>query len=341
MLVDPHRVHYRYDDPALFGVSTSDTQTSRGAMSRGLSQAIRVSDMVLPRVFNSVRAASHRVASGMEITAFVYASPDMNARSVLESDGHVLIFVSSGMVTNLTAAELSFGVGHELGHVIHEHFRRPAIVEGKSRPRQLELARAGEIAADRVGLIGCADLDVAASALLKAATGLPGALLDVDVAAYVRQARDLHALRGDADVLWATHPPMLLRLRALLRFQSVLAGLQSGTDVRGDLSRVDDEIFSELNSISVDNSGEFGRLAADLAFWEAVQTVCSDGSLSRSERSQLETEFGTDRVESLLRLLAGETVASAMAFASAKVLDLRARLAEAPVAASLAYRGRP
>ena len=240
--IEPASVRYRYDNPVLFGVKLLDAEKRR-ELSHALSQNIRVSPLVLPKVYATVVAAGELVAPNRQITVFVHASPDINATCLIDQDDHVLVFVSSELIKLLEEPELRFVIGHELGHVVYQHFRWQLPSDRDRNLRELELARAGEIAADRVGLLAARNVDAAASAMLKTASGLPSKHLEIDVAAYLRQARDLHRMDGDPTLAWSTHPSMLLRIRAALRFQTVLASMESGHDALAELETVDDDIF--------------------------------------------------------------------------------------------------
>ena len=135
-------------------------QRSRMRM-RLLATAVRVSEGMLPNVANSMSHIAARVDVGKPLEAFVFADADVNA-FVCEGSSRFLVGLSSGAVETLTADELEFVIGHELGHALFGHTEVAAghlVESGRLTSDHSKLLRAwqrsSEISADRVGLLCC------------------------------------------------------------------------------------------------------------------------------------------------------------------------------------------
>jgi len=302
--VDPACYRFRHDDPARYGIATAEPAPGMRALTHGLAQHVRVSARVLPRLFRATQDAAQRLSIAGRMTVFVYASPEINA-SVCTAAGAagILIFVSSALLTSLTEAEWQFVIGHELGHHAFGHHLYPPLTE-KPSLRLLELKRAAEISADRAGLMACGGVEIALRAMLKVASGLDERLLEINVSDYIRQISELRDVTGDDHIWYSTHPPFPVRVRSVLRFDSVVCEMQAGGNV-GDLIRgIDNSVERDMRSIGCGPDGggfvDQGRAAA---FWNAAAIVCGDGTFTAHEQGLMTTYFGNDRVLALKRML--------------------------------------
>lgn len=148
-------------------------------MSHSLANALRINEYMIPKIHNLIMEACSNAEISKDIHAFVYASHEVQASVSQEPNGSVLLAISSSAVRMLTHEELSFVIGHEMGHVAYEHIGMPVhLVPDEPSEEFLELQRAAEISADRVGYLQVKSLDVAVSAMAKMASGLDAQHLD-------------------------------------------------------------------------------------------------------------------------------------------------------------------
>lgn len=337
MTHDFRRLRYSYDDPDQYGLTPSARTSEERIRSRGLSQNVRVSERVLPRLLEAASEASRRLVVVEPITVFVYASAEMNALCYSDTSrgGGVLVFVSSAVVTGLQPREWQCIIGHELGHHLLGHHRYPEAESPHVNLRALELRRAAEISADRAGLIACADVEVALRAMLKVASGLGESHLDIDVSDYMRQLAELRDTVGDEGIFFATHPPFPVRVRAVLRFDSALREIEAGGNPAELLQQIDESVQRDIDSASCGTGGNrFTEQARSAAFWAAAVSLCVDGSFSTSDQVLMTERFGQDRVDALKRLLAGSGSRSeALATLTEKADSARKELQAAPLLA--------
>ena len=302
----PNTYRYRFDDPSLYGLSLGEEQTAPSAVRIpwALSQHVRITGGVLPEVQRSLVTIADRIGLDRPFEGFVYASADVNASCAREPDGRVVVMLSSSAVELLSGPELSFVIGHEFAHAVFEHYRYPSPDGSDDDVRLLELVRAAEISADRVGLASCPSLDEALRAILKTASGLSDDHLDVDVSQYLRQGAQL-AYEPFDGVLESTHPPLVIRARSIVRFEPILRRGRSGASVREDLDRIDTEIFRDLEVATHGNGGS--PVGRDAAFWRVAETICADGALDSRERETLAFVFGSERAAAFAHAMAGQS----------------------------------
>jgi uncharacterized tellurite resistance protein B-like protein len=180
------------------------------------------------------------------------------------------------------------------------------------------LARAREVSCDRVGLLACQDLRVATTAMFKVASGLNANWVDFDEEAYAHQFDTLEDLDElvEADDSGGTHPPMPLRVKALVAFahselwaRALGAGdwrlsaqeLESAVD--GMMARVDPDLSTLEGADAAHAANAFIRAAALLV-------VAADGVVSPEEVEWLNRNAGGGHtVESVERVLEDTTLA--------------------------------
>ena len=102
-------------------LARSEVLRQRSMMrARLLSEAVRVNVKLLPNVARSFARISQHIERGKELEAYVFAEPEINA-FIAEGRNHMLVGVSSGAIHSLSAEELEFVIGHELGHALYGH----------------------------------------------------------------------------------------------------------------------------------------------------------------------------------------------------------------------------
>ena len=211
---------------AVFGLlSYSSSRSHHQALLRG---AQRISPKTAPGLSRLVQKVMERLQPG-EIEAFVAPSQVLNAYTFGLSSPQVVVLYSP-LLKVMDEDELTFIVGHELGHVALGHTWLNSLVGGMAGiPSSMSAAailsmaflswnRACEFSADRAGLLACGKPEKAISALIKLVAG-PRAQSPEGIAAAYRQidAEDDTWL-GALNEAFGTHPMLIRRIQELRKY---------------------------------------------------------------------------------------------------------------------------
>jgi Zn-dependent protease with chaperone function len=208
-----------------------------------------------PQQFSRLHALLGEVCATMDWPdqpeLYVTQTPMVNAGAV--GFEHPFIVLNSGAIALLDDDELRVLIGHELGHVISGHalyrtitvlllelgFQNLPFLAGIAllpiKLALLEWYRKSELSADRAGLLASQDETASTRLFLKFAGG--GSMQDMDLAAFMEQAKEYEASGGPLDAIYkilntlgASHPFNTLRAAELKRwveggaYGKVLAG---------------------------------------------------------------------------------------------------------------------
>ncbi|MFC1796938.1 M48 family metallopeptidase [Pseudomonadota bacterium] len=305
---------FNLDNPKQFGISMRDEVSGETELhARFLSRHVQVSEVLFPKVAKSIEGATRWLLGDREVHAFVSSDENMNALCMPGPQDLPLIWLSSGLVKGLNDLELRFVIGHELGHWYYQHYRYPEI-EPNAGPlfvARQQLSRAAEVSADRFGLIACGDIDVALRAILKTASGLPEEHIGVRVSEFISQAKSLKVDEIDQGEVFATHPPMVIRARALLWFSMskeythFTGGVEEGAlDIEVVNKRVEKDLTSVLGEGFIRRQQEEIQ---DAIFWMALCEMMADGKLSREEQGLIQEEFGGDVLQKIKGFVQGKS----------------------------------
>ena len=239
------------------------------------------------------------------VQAFVYSSSEIQAYCITKSREKCVLRFSSALINLLTEEELSFVVGHELGHFLLRHGN--TISGSTLAGPYLRSSRYQEISSDRLGLIACQSFDTAARALMKLTSGLSDAYLTFDIELFLEQIReslpDMKHLHSAT-----THPPMLVRARALLWFsecmsqshQDTLPDSQTMASLDKRVREIVDFYISEQEAIEAES---ISQVKTSLRIWITAEKVCEDGRVNEQEKIKIAVLLGKEKARSLISFL--------------------------------------
>jgi hypothetical protein len=268
-------------------------------------QRLPVSGEILPDVEKSLVDACQRLGIPRSaVHAFVRASSEMNAVCYGGIRGAAVIEINAGVIECLTPEELSYVIGHELGHYILPVRWGKVMRDGSLIPASLEAARISrecELTMDRFGLLACGDLKHAGSAILKMQSGLSSRHIRSDLAAFIQNGRLAIEVEVDESETLSSHPPEFVRLRALNAFVMSdvfrkAAGKEGGQPIadinegiRKDLNRAVDTLATKLMDDAIE------RLAQAIAAFMVANRVKVDAATLCREGVQIDR----DRIKNL------------------------------------------
>lgn len=300
------RLRFSLDQP----LALAERQAARSTadfLAKVRSNGLQVTRTTVPKIWGSIERVCKKLHLNADVSAYIIHDPSANAFVPSGQGGErPVIVLTSGLVTLLDVNELSFAIGHEIGHYGFMHAQQePA--DGKESfldvlHRRSE-QRHAEISADRMALLSTGSVFVAARVMIKIASGLPAEYLGLDIDSFIQQAdRDPDELNR----LWeldTTHPSLPLRLWALLQYAHTDAYLSlSGQGVGGlPAQSVEQMIERRMRSLGDGVLHGIEEKSYEFAItWATTSLVIESGRVDRRSQEALGTLLGPTRAKSAL-----------------------------------------
>lgn len=194
-----------------------------------------------PELYNMVHESAETLDVDRLPEIYTQWSYGINAYTTGYKDNTILV-LQSGSVDLMPDPELTFVIGHEMGHIKSGHVLYHMMVQYFAQiisstvlagkfivPIQLGLNywyRMSEFTADRAGLLVCQDLEAALGAIMKMA-GLPKRYFNTsDPHVFAKQAKEFMTKYGDTtdkiirniSILDDTHPWTVMRAYELIKW---------------------------------------------------------------------------------------------------------------------------
>ena len=175
---------YKYlkDDPSEFGIDLKEfkkntSELDNNHLSNLLTNSVKVNKEILPKVGNAIDTVFERIKIENVFNFFITADNNQaNAScSLMSSASRPDIVLTSRLIELLSLEELQFVIGHEVAHYVYQHALYPNhnnVEDNNLKLNILNLSRAAEISADRIGFLACASLEDSLRANFKLASGL-------------------------------------------------------------------------------------------------------------------------------------------------------------------------
>lgn len=273
-----------------------------------LKTSFRLSPAIAPVIYEIGDKCAQKLGLNVQIEFFVYPSPILNACIYPPSEAGLFILLSSSLVENFNKEELTFVVGHELGHYVFDHGRFPIqyiIENGGEHITPLQAMklyawmRNAELSADRVGLLCCENFAAAIQAFFKLSSGITKNNLGIKLAGVIHQFKDLkiEMEKGDGDPRdwYTTHPFGPLRIRALELFHNsktyyTLLGKNGGSiseeemekEIKGFMDLMDPHYLK-------DSDTQKGKLIQEFVFLSGYAIAAANGDVDERELKALES----------------------------------------------------
>ncbi|MBK7032798.1 MAG: M48 family metallopeptidase [Candidatus Kapabacteria bacterium] len=293
-------VRYSGDRPRAHARSTSASTSVIDQVAQIRSTALQVTSRTVPLIHRACERVAERLLLQEAAEVYVVAEPTPNAFAPAWASGdRPIVVLHSGLVQLLSATEIEFVIGHELGHLGMRHgalFANAASSEFE-RLQARSFQRAAEISADRIGLLACRSIHLTASVMIKTASGLPSEHLGIDIGTFVAQMdRDPAEISREWE-LDLTHPSLPLRLWALLRFAHAdRYAVLSGQGASGaPMAIIDSEIDERMQKIG---DGALTAIEEDVYLkaltWAGLSLVMADSFVQPEDETALIQLVGAD-----------------------------------------------
>lgn len=211
----------------LFAVSLAYL-SSRAKHQSLMEHAFEVTTQTAPELAAIIKNCQNRLPA-RDITVYVAESRLLNAYTFGLNNPKIVVLYSA-LLKVMDEDELSFIIGHELGHVCLGHTRLNSLVGGmagipasSASSALLNLAflwwnRACEYSADRGGLLVCGKPEKAISALVKLVAGPKGLTRQGMELAYRQIDAQDDTILGNLGEALGSHPLLIRRIAQLRKF---------------------------------------------------------------------------------------------------------------------------
>ena len=297
---------YHKDDPREFGIELKDfkkdsSELDNSHLSNLLTNSVRVSKEILPKVGSAIETVFERIKIENNFNFFVTADNNQaNAScSLMSSASRPDIVLTSRLIELLSLEELQFVIGHEVAHYVYQHALYPNhnnVEDRNLKLNILNLSRAAEISADRIGFLACASLDASLKANFKLASGLSDKHFNFKPSTYLDQLRELEDLGKSSSELWSTHPSFLIRMQSLIWF-SMSKEYHEFFDQKKkgsySLSEIDEKLDYKIKKITGDELEKSNKAIYESALiWGSLDIYLSDKKFSKDEQEEFSNRFG-------------------------------------------------
>ena len=297
---------YNKDDPSEFGIDikkfkNNSNELDNSHLSNLLTNSVRVSKEILPKVGNAIETVFERIKIENNFNFFVTADNNQaNAScSLMSSASRPDIILTSRLIELLSLEELQFVIGHEVAHYVYQHALYPNynnVDDRNLKLNLLNLSRAAEISADRIGFLACNSLEDSLRANFKLASGLSDKHFNFKPSTYLDQLRDLEDLGKSSTELWSTHPSFLIRMQSLIWF-SITKEYHEFFDIKKkgtySLSEIDEKLDKKIkkvtgNELEISNK----NIYESALIWGSLDIYLSDKKFSKNEQDEFANRFG-------------------------------------------------
>ena len=239
--------------------------------------------------------------STKSINAFIYSSPEIQASCIATNKEECILSFSSGLINLLDFSEFAFVVAHELGHFIFGH-NHNMIKKGSLESYMQE--RAQEISVDRIGLIGCGDLNSSIRALIKTASGLESKFLKFDIGQFINQISKISQPNLGEGVS-NSHPSIIIRCRALLWFSTLNSFIEfPSNNKNNEITEVDIKIEKDFNKyVDGPTKSIIKKAKTNLVMWLIVKEIIKDKKFDNNEQESFKTLFGINSLNKMKMFL--------------------------------------
>ncbi len=265
-----------------------------------LRHGLLLSESMTPVLESRLQEVCERlILPRQTVTAFVYNDANVQADCLIDSPESCVLRFSSGLVNLMNDKEFQFIAAHELGHFLLGHGACSQYT-GDGSSESFITQRARELSADRIGFLGVDNLDASLKAIIKTASGLGNEFLRFDVASFMSQTEMLsNPSRGESRN--STHPSMLIRCRAMLRFSMSITCLQDLKNIKDSVIHdIDKKVTRDLEKF-VDGHIRVRRqeFCDDIALWKTCMLIISEGSFSKDVQDRVTSNLGEDLLRGL------------------------------------------
>lgn len=311
-----------------------------------LKRALRLTPAMAPKIFKSVDRCREKIGFKPDIHVYVAQDPHMNAYCYPPQHGAVHILVTSSLLEKLNEDELTFVMGHEIGHYLYKHHElHPQYVlhqlgTSLSPAESIKLfawQRNSELSADRIGLIACGSYESACLANFKISSGVTSDALLFSLEGYVKQYEDMEndIASGTATLedLYSSHPINPIRVIALDVFQrsETYRSTQNDSTHEYTEEQMEKKIAGFMKLMEpeyLSSNSEVSKKIKEALFLAGYTIALSDGEVETEELQYLMSILPGENHTQLQQRLHGRTVEMLMAALGEQIEKIRPHMSQ-------------
>lgn len=285
-----------FEHEGLFIKQSSNSNTHRMHL---LSTSLKVTKEITPKIYNVIVTILEQLEiKDINLECYVYNDAEMNASCFsIEENKNIVIMVSSSLVNNMKEKELSFVIGHEIGHYLFGHLEYKEVNEERNELLDMKMSRvyqSHEISADRIGLICSGSIESSLRAIIKTVSGLNDEFITHNLHTYLHQIQSLQY--DELAHTKHTHPIFPIRAKALTLFSmSELYYWWINDKRKAPLSTnaLTIKIKKDLESTTLKSlKNESTRIIEKFQLWFYMKSFIENNKIEKEEESFLEQQFG-------------------------------------------------
>lgn len=256
-------------------------------------ESLKVTEKVTPYLYKLFNGIKERLGMERPIDFFIVSNNEVNAFARLaqptDPNTPLTIVVFSATIELLTEAELTYVIGHEIGHLMDENLVLQNIFGFEFPDNNIPIPlmykyyfwrQLSELFADRYGYLAVKDLDACISAQFKLKSGLKLDKMEVDMNAFLEYNSEVlqHYITGKAINLISgpygrMHPVSPIRVEAL----NLFANAKTEKELNDGMQHLV-EIIGRLNT---DNN--MGKSYMDFIASAGLLLAEADGEITKEE----------------------------------------------------------
>lgn len=266
-----------------------------------LYTSLKVSKDITPSLFKMVsRIEKNLNLKDVNIEYYVYSNPEINAGCFsIKNDSSLIVLITSTLVNLMNENELSFVIGHEIGHYLFDHLKYRRV---ENNQYLLKYYQSQEISADRIGLICSGSIENSVRAIVKTISGLGDEFISKNLYTFLHQHNEI-----DGEYVYAsTHPTLPTRAKALTLFSmsEIYYDWIGETKKEAPLenSKLDQSIEGYLNKTSLKElNDEKNRNLGTIKMWTLAKYFMETKSLKNDGYNILKDEYGEEKAGKVIK----------------------------------------
>ncbi len=268
-----------------------------------LSSSLKITKELTPELFKSVQKIECKLKINTHIEYYVRNDIEINASCfTIDNNDSLIVILTSGLVNIMSMDELSFIIGHEIGHYLLGHLDYICDTDDK---RLIEYSQAREISADRIGFICSKDINTSIKAMIKTISGLNDSFISDNFHIFLHQHNKVSD--KNVDLLSLSHPLLPTRAKSLMLFSMSKLFYEWKNNKKEapiGTKELENSIQSYLYKTSLKSLiKDYSKIVSNFKMWALAKIFTDSGIFGEDEITILYKEIGKERAVKLRKYI--------------------------------------